>query len=383
MQNIRKTISLVLALVMLASVFTLTATAGAPELTGTYKTVIAFEVVDADGNLVTEVNPGQVVTVNAYGNSSVESDQLTALVSSVYFDPSVYTFLPDTFDWAGLKVWYDSSASAVQEFTTATTVANYTNQVKAWTDEEKAAHPGWTSIVYVTGVRLGSNEYFIRENKDNVMFSFDLQVKDDAAIGGDASIGCPNSVHYVSRKMYNYLKSTNTGTLASNELQRTAETTLAVTEAVSAPSCTVNHVKDQIRFRVDTAGSYANAFDYRVVASIDGFADQAELEANVTEAGFIFNKGGAVDKDTAIAQIKAGSGDYTQIKKAYISTDGTFADFAMACMVSNIPDAAKGVTLSTLAYVVLTNGDVVCFDAVITSNFNALYSQYYSQAFPA
>ncbi len=187
-------------------------------------------------------------------------------------------------------------------------------------------------------------------------------------------------------KNYTYVNCTTNPGAAACSTKSTLDLTGASATAMigsTAPSCTVDHVKDQIRFRTDANDQYAGAFDYRVVAAINGFADQAELVANVTEAGFIFNKGAAIDKDTAIAQIKAGSGSYSQIKRAHISTNSSFGDFAMACMVSNIPDADKGVTLSTLAYVVLASGDVVCFDAVLTSNFNTLYNTYYPQAFPA
>ncbi len=163
--------------------------------------------------------------------------------------------------------------------------------------------------------------------------------------------------------------------------------TNAVVE-VSAPSYDygVEYMKDQIRFDVKD-GAYAGTFDYRVLAQLTNFADEAEVVEYVDEAGFVFNIGSEIDVDTAKAQIESDTAGYTIVRTAYVSTSHADADFVMACLVKDIPDADKGETLYTLGYIKLYDGTVITFPAVVESTFSngvdGLYDTYYSQAFPA
>ena len=149
----------------------------------------------------------------------------------------------------------------------------------------------------------------------------------------------------------------------------------------------VSYWKDQIRFQVDDAGKYANKFDYRILATIDGFADIFENVADakdtsdndgILEAGFIFSKTGAVDKDTAIAQINGGTATYSAVTNAYVSTSFDGKEYVMACYVGGIADADVDASLSALGYVkYVVDGEekVATFDAAQTSTFRTLYDK--------
>ncbi len=156
----------------------------------------------------------------------------------------------------------------------------------------------------------------------------------------------------------------------------------AVVEGEAGPAYGVEFLKDQIKFETNKDGSYAGEFAYRTVVKLTGFADAAEISANVAEAGFIYNKG-AIDIDTAKAQIAGGAATYSQAKSAYVSTTAVEGEFVMACVVYDIPDADVNTQLSTLAYLKLNDGTVVTFADVNSSTFSGLYNQYFSQAFPA
>ncbi len=163
--------------------------------------------------------------------------------------------------------------------------------------------------------------------------------------------------------------------------------TNAVVEGAPAPAYGVEYLKDQIRFKVDANNQYAGKFDFRSLANITGFdgMTSTEIEAIVAEAGFIYNRGleanqeVTIDVDTAVAQIKNGTGSYSQVKNAYISMkDGKLT---MACIVRGIEDADKDVYLATLGYIKLVDGTVYTFNEASSSTFVTLYNQYYSEAF--
>lgn len=156
---------------------------------------------------------------------------------------------------------------------------------------------------------------------------------------------------------------------------------------VGTSGLAVSYWKDQIRFQADDAGKYANKFDYRMLATIDGFADIFDDVADakdtsdndgILEAGFIFSKSGTVDKDAAIAQINGGAATYSAVTNAYVSTSFGGKEYVMACYVGNIADADVDTALSALGYVkYMVDGEteVATFDAAQTSTFRTLYDK--------
>lgn len=170
-----------------------------------------------------------------------------------------------------------------------------------------------------------------------------------------------------------------------------ADTTVAnggTNVTIGAAGLAVSYWKDQIRFQADNAGAYAGKFDYRMLATIDGFADIFEDVADakdtsdndgILEAGFIFSKSGTVDKDAAIAQINGeGEATYSAVTNAYVSTSFGGKEYVMACYVGDIADADVDTALSALGYVkYMVDGEtkVATFDAAQTSTFRTLYDK--------
>ncbi len=158
---------------------------------------------------------------------------------------------------------------------------------------------------------------------------------------------------------------------------------------------TVNRIKDQIRFDKNDNGTYAGTFDYRTVVEItnvtklfDDVNDIVDLTDGdgILEAGFIFNKGSAIDMDVALEQIEGGEKAYAQVDDAYISTSTSMGDYVMACQIRDIPDADAGMTLSTVGYIIyMENGETkyAVFEEPYTTTFIGLYENYYSSAFPS
>ncbi len=169
----------------------------------------------------------------------------------------------------------------------------------------------------------------------------------------------------------------------------------AVVEAAAAPTLTIEHMKQQIRFQENADGTYAGKFDVRFLAKITNFeevfADFSMAEDGsqstghtITEAGFLYNKG-AMDEATAKAQIESGSGSYSKAEVKHIAVNytddfGGDANYVLACVVTDITDPAA--TCSAMAYVVYNDG-TYAYSPVQTATFETLYNTYYSEVFPA
>ncbi len=155
------------------------------------------------------------------------------------------------------------------------------------------------------------------------------------------------------------------------------------------------YLKNQIRFDKNDDGTYAGTFDYRTVVEItnvtklfddvNDIVDTADGDG-ILEAGFIFNKGSAIDMDVALEQIKGGEEAYAQVDDAYISTSVVSEKYVMACVVHDIPTENVNTSLSTLAYIIYTqNGETkyAMFEEPYTTSFVGLYENYYNSVFPS
>ena len=166
----------------------------------------------------------------------------------------------------------------------------------------------------------------------------------------------------------------------------------AVVEAAETPivPLTISHWKNQIRFDINSKNEFAGTFDARMLMSIDNFDEvfgsvDAAKEA-VIDAGYLFNKGAAIDVDTAKAQVEGGAATYSQVKNVYVSTYFSAEKaYVMSCLIQNIPEADKTVELSAMAYVIYTNAKgetAYAYSPVVTSTFETLYNNNFSNAFP-
>lgn len=349
MQRTKKIISALLAIVMLVSVFSVNALAGAPAPTDGAKTIIAYELCDESGNLITQVSPGQTVTLNVYFNASVANDQLVNFLNSVYFDGSVYEYIAGSVEWLGVAGWIDAANSQANALSQTNSNNIYTTSAGFWTAEEKAAHPNWTSFVYVTGVQLkGAATYLVQENADSPAYSLKFKVLDTAEAGANADFGCPASVNFNSRKTYQSVRTVNTGTIGAGEIAATPVYTVSVAGGeVAGPVLT--KANSQVKMTATSATTVADAFQFRVISSISSedwntyFANTGKADATenaITSVGFVAYKGTAFDLEAAKAVAQAGkdSGDYAYADTDYICYKDGAATFGCRINYSAKPE---------------------------------------------
>lgn len=334
MQRTKKVISALLAVVMLVSVLSISVSAGAPAPSGSYKISIVYELCDADGNAITTVTPGQEVTLNVYGNSSTDNDELVGFVNSIYYDDEVYTYVPDSVQWLGVKEWIDANNSKVNVYNeTHTNINVYTKSAAAWTDTEKADHPNWASFLYVTGTQLlAGSAYTVKENANTPMYSLKFKVADNVAPGTNADFGCPESVHLVGRISYNYVRTKATGTIGAGEIEPMATYSVAAaSEAVAGPA--LSHVRRELKMDVQDGAVVKGTEQLRVTSAISQ-ADWDAYFANTTtegatanaiqQVGIVAFKGQAADfnADTAKAVAQGTPADgYSAADTDYIQND--------------------------------------------------------------
>lgn len=209
-------------------------------------------------------------------------------------------------------------------------------------------------------------------------------VEDGTALSAGITSGSASASP--AQTAFKYIKTPGSATTTANVPAASFGTAVA-TATVGTSGLAVSYWKDQIRFQADNAGAYAGKFDYRMLATIDGFADIFDDVADakdtsdndgILEAGFIFSKSGTVDKDTAIAQINGGAATYSAVTNAYVSTSFGGKEYVMACYVGGIADADVDTALSALGYVkYMVDGEtkVATFDAAQTSTFRTLYDK--------
>ena len=393
MQKTKKIFSALLAIVMLISVFTFTTSAGAPAPTGTAKVSIAYEVVNANGDVVTTVAPGETVKVNVYANAASATDTLTEFKMSIFYDSAVFTCDKNSLKWEGLAGWVSTAGSTFEPCYTAGN-SYYDAIVKKATTEELAY--GWNAMAYCVGVASGDEDYLVQENADNVMWSVEFKVADNVAPGTPANIGCYNMAHYVSStKSYCYIKTPSIGSrVKSGSVMMPATQALTVKAAVE-PSI-VNPLRDgQIRFHKNGT-AYAGSFDVRALAVITGddfkatFTDVATAKTMISEIGFVFAKGENVtapSMDAVKALVENGTAAAGYAKKTvnYISTSVEPDSYVFSCIATDIPDAEKNNSLVAVGYIAYTvDGETVYayYPAAQTISFETLYNTHYNTPFP-
>ena len=394
MQKTKKIFSALLAIVMLISVFTFTTSAGAPAPTGTAKVSIAYEVVNANGDVVTTVAPGETVKVNVYANAASATDTLTEFKMSIFYDSAVFTCDKNSLKWEGLAGWVSTAGSTFEPCYTAGN-SYYDAIVKKATTEELAY--GWNAMAYCVGVASGDEDYLVQENADNVMWSVEFKVADNVAPGTPANIGCYNMAHYVSStKSYCYIKTPSIGSrVKSGSVMMPATQALTVKAAVE-PSI-VNPLRDgQIRFHKNGT-AYAGSFDVRALAVIKGddftatFGDIATAKTMISEIGFVFAQGANVtapsmDAVKALVENGTAAAGYTKKTVNYISTSVDEGNYVFSCIATDIPDAEKNNSLVAVGYIAYTvDGETVYayYPAAQTISFAGLFNTHYADAFGA
>lgn len=234
---------------------------------------------------------------------------------------------------------------------------------------------------------------------DTVQIEFYLDVAEDAALG-TYKVGLPYAAYLANKAYFNCNDTGKAVRVASSAIDASdAFVEITVAEAGDPEvALKFSDVKNQIRFDKTADGKYANTFDGRMVVSIDNLADVvgadvnlASVQAKIKEIGFLYAKNGAINADTALAQIKGGAATYSVATGGgYISTGFAEADYAVTGIIHNIPDADKTTAVSGAVYAIYdSNGDgvdeytVYVLNGGETFTFEDLYSRNFNTAFPA
>ena len=324
-------------------------------------------------------------------------------LSSSVFDPAVHTTdylranstTDETFNSyykagdTNFSYLADTVAAQVNAANTAEEQALYDWYVKFTAAKNTAgSHPS----VSTTKEGFYGSDF----DPETPILTLSLTVKDDVEDGTKVNAAITTGSITKKQTAWKYYTNPGNSTSAGNITADTtsgfniaaADTTKTTGDVViGGAGLAVSYWKDQIRFQADDAGKYANKFDYRILATIDGFADIFDNVADaqdatdgdgILEAGFIFSKTGVVNKDTAIAQINGGTATYSAVTNAYVSTSFDGKEYVMACYVGGIADADVDASLSALGYVKYVDGGetkVATFDAAQTSTFRTLYDK--------
>lgn len=387
----KRSISFVLAVVMLISVFSFAVSAGAPDLSTseTARVGVSFEYLHEDGTPVTSVKPGEIITVNIYATSKTDNDALTKAAFCVFFDSSVYSWIEGSREFIGPKD-YISTASNVSVIQAGTTV--YNNMAAKMTEEDKAH--GWDSALYIQALIDGTvpDEYYVKENSDKIFCTAKLKVADDVEPGTKADLGAPECSIYASKRgaNYNYVQTiaatapTNTNlvlgeftvplTVASDEPVVTGP---AVTKSNAEVKMVLNAEKNAVDFSAD------KAFQFRVTSSISEEDWNTYFNGNgknINAVGFVaYNGDGAFDMETAKSVAKGGSAaGYTAETTDYIQkVDGQPANFGARI------DFTARKNVKDVTYIAFVQYDTdqfafygTSYSAALNSNYDELVSQY-------
>ena len=348
-------------------------------------------------------NAGDTATLYLYlavqDDIPLESGTLTIALNSAFISPD------DNYP-ADCVTAGDVCASYFKDISddtyTAQSNSTYQGKIEAQNTAEENATYDWYLRIALN--KNGSGDHpNCANNKDGlygseidptvpfITYTFTVAegVEDGSVI--PAAITSGSSKCSPSQLQLKYYSKPGTGTnktaIAADQYDVSAAVATATVGTPAAAGLAVSYWKDQIRFQADNAGAYAGKFDYRMLATIDGFADIFDDVADakdtsdndgILEAGFIFSKSGTVDKDAAIAQINGGAATYSAVTNAYVSTSFGGKEYVMACYVGNIADADVDTALSALGYVkYMVDGEtkVATFDAAQTSTFRTLYDK--------
>ncbi len=347
MQKLRKSLSALLAVVMLISVFSFAASAGVDPIDASAPQNIAMklEVEHEDGTVATTVNRGETVTVNVYVTAKDAAARIYGGAIQFFWDSSVYTYVE------GSRTWGLSSIDEASLYAVNNTQAQYINTVANMTDEEKAY--GWNicgnfQISNAAGT-VNTNASLIQAGSATPFISIKLKVSDTVADGTVAPIGIPvTSIapKNTTRMNYTYIQ---TWTDAEQKVTQNKSKSLYIMDTVAEISVAseapagpaVTKTSGQVKMTPTSATTVADAFSFRVVSSISD-ADWTTYFANtgvagattnaITKAGFVAYKGTTgFDMAAAQALAKSGaaeSGAYSNATTDYIQkTSGAAASF--------------------------------------------------------
>lgn len=307
MVKFKKVLCLVLSFVMLISCVAVSASALADG-----KTAGFILVPDK-----TTVNPGDVVTYTLYidTDSSIQYGQISLIFvynNSVFTTPTK-TSINRQFDGDFANYYKDGSLINV-----GATVYNNLSSKTSMTAEQKAAYNAAFLLQGTCDTEKGTvADGYTITSADTAQMTFQLTVADTVTPGTTATVEILPCAFELTSNCF-YKKITDSTTNGGSKMDVSTIDLTTTKSEINVGSSTVelkfSDWKNQIRFDKTADGKYAKTFDGRMLVSIDNLAaviggevNLANIQAKIKEIGFLYAKNGAINADTALAQIKGGA----------------------------------------------------------------------------
>lgn len=376
----KKILSVVLAVIMVASTFVMGASAitYSPALTnGSVKIITAAD--------KTTVEPGDVVSFTVAIDPADYTD-LGSFGLAIAYNKAQLTPVGSTN--TEFRTWENDCAasygnpSAVVNFNFAAA----TQWAAYLTAEEKAYYDG--GIMILGSSTSSANRW--NPAAGEVFMSFKMTVSDTVSAGDEIWIGV-HDAGFQKKNSYVTVGTTRLQPDVANGDHKydTTQSMVKLTVAGATEASILQYSKAQIRFRgigANGVGTYENEFDVRTIAKISqpDFLATFESEENaikkITDAGFVYattSNVEAFDVDTAKEVAEGGSAaNYVKAPVTYMQHTGDGADYIFTCLITDIPDADKTDGVSCLAYVCY-EGEYIYFDAAATVSYADLYNTYF------
>lgn len=398
MQKLRKSLSALLAVVMLISVFSFAASAGVDPIDSAAPQNIAMklEVEHADGTAATTVEPGETVTVNVYVTAKDAGARIYSGAIQFFWDSNVYTYVE------GSRTWGLSSIDAASMYAVNNTQAQYTNTVANMTPEEKAY--GWNICgnFQVSNDAAAPEDSLIQAGSATPFISIKLKVSETVADGTPASIGIPvTSIapKNTTRMNYTYISTKTDGStkITQNKSKNLyiMDTIAALTVATPAAGPAVAKSKAEVKMTPNSATTVKDAFSFRVTSKItdadwDAYfansADSAATKNAIKSVGFVAYKGTTgfnLDTAKAVAQGTTSAAGYDVATTDYIQKVNDTSDAYFGCRLE-ITSAATRSDVTYVAFVQYrdASGNIAYafYDAeqqaLLNTNYNTIVSTY-------
>lgn len=411
---VKKISAIILALVLCLSVVVVPASANfADDYELPADARVAFRV-ELDK---THYSAGDIATVSVYVRANEDYEfgpgAITIGVNTAVFNATDNTNKTIKASATSNEVYnsfYKEAGSATWSFLTSSTNTNVKKIVGANTSEENSLYNAYVKVVVARN--MNGDHYNAAELNNGLpgaeinsceepFVTFQLKVASDVADGTAVNVAITSGTIASSAKQSYFdifNDPGNSSTKTSTNATTTDMTAGLVADAVIGAASIVNPLRDgQIRFHKDAAGAYANSFDVRALAVIEGndfttkFGDIAAAKTKIKEVGFVFAQGANVtapsmDAVKALVEKGTAAAGYTKKTVNYISTSVEPGSYVFSCIAAGIPDAEKTNSLVAVGYIAWdsnADGEVdsyAYYPTAQTISFKQLYNVNNDQA---
>lgn len=369
MKVTKKIVSLVMAVVMLASLFVISASALSYNPTMTTGEVGVILKADK-----TTVNPGDTVTFSIYIDKGTKSD-LGAWMTTLVYNSKHLTPTSTDKTGVGFREYVNDAATYMKQSSTVNHNFPIRN-LKTLTADEKAYYDKACMMNGVVDTGLATNTVgagWEPTDANTAQCTFTMTVAEGLAPGTEIWIGNHEATYKAN---VSYLGNSGVGRfpLADNPYnlsQAMVKLTVASNEPV-APTTSLARKSAAVKFAWTDASKTAvqDAFDFRVRSTISTEEfDKLNTEKGVKSVGFVVSDAAAWDdaaaKD-AVATPGNKVGNYKAGATNYVYNNAAAGVYEFGAVLKTTKTALAAGDLKYKAFVEMNDGSVVFYDAEFT-----------------